>query len=47
MGTFPESYTDTKIIRRKVADHAGRREGGGLGSDNGGSTNKRFAVICL
>ena len=29
MGTFPESYTDTKIIRRKVADHAGRGEGGG------------------
>ena len=47
MDTFPESYTDTKKIRRKIADRAGRREGGCLSSDNGGSSNKSFAVICL
>ena len=35
MGTFPESYTDTKKIRRKIAHRGGRRQGGGLGSDNG------------
>ena len=43
MGTFPESYTDTKKIRRKIADGGG----GGLSSDSGGSSHTSFAVICL
>lgn len=46
MGTFPESYTDTKKIRRKIAD--GRGEGGGgLSNDSGGSSHTSFAVIGL
>lgn len=47
MGTFPESYTDTKKNQAKDSPPRGEEGGGGLGCDNGGSTYKGFAVICL